>query len=345
MTIFRYDPTYEMCFDGELGSLISLDAHGHLDARDVEMFMATAVADEFYDTLDFGFEVECLWRTEHPYVDDEFDAEEIGERWTYHYNAAETDGAIAVTRFQVASPWAFAGDARSGQVSSADAESPLRVTVAGVRQRVCPTCGNGTLTPPSKWSTTARCDGDDCSYQLPPKPTIVRRGSQYARREDFDGWGDRFPLMCINHPDEPATTGIPAEQVIDADDAAIDGSVHMCHPCSKGFQQRMAKARQLAMAPLNIARFLDGIERSDPEWERRGHTLPLAFFRGLLEGTSDAIHRGRDFTETWKRQFPESTVVARAPGNYAILSIRDIEALSEQEPRKPSRRRLRQEAA
>lgn len=105
-----YDLTYESSFSGELGSLFSVDAHGHLDDRDAELFMADVVAGEVYaeDPYDFGFEIEHLWRSVHPFVcgdgeDCEGDHDTAG---TYHYTAEEREDAVAVTRFQIASPWA-----------------------------------------------------------------------------------------------------------------------------------------------------------------------------------------------------------------------------------------------
>ncbi|MBN9214746.1 MAG: hypothetical protein J0J04_08020 [Microbacterium sp.] len=104
-----YDLTYESSFSGELGSLFSIDAHGHLDDRDAELFMADVVASEVFveDPYDFGFEIEHLWRSVHPFVcgdgeDCEGDHDTAG---TYHYTEEKREEAVAVTRFQIASPW------------------------------------------------------------------------------------------------------------------------------------------------------------------------------------------------------------------------------------------------
>lgn len=111
MDRFEYDCTYEMCFDGEIGSLVSLDARGHLPDAEVELFMATVVVEEVGDRddepLTFGIEVSHLWRREHPFVPDDGDEheEEYEKRWTYSYSADETEGSIAVTKFEIASPW------------------------------------------------------------------------------------------------------------------------------------------------------------------------------------------------------------------------------------------------
>lgn len=244
MMTFEYDTTHEMC-DGDLGSVMSIDAHGHLDDADVEMFMATAVAEELYDTLDFGLEVEHLWRSMHPLDDEEYDEEETGERWEYSYSAEERLGAIAVTRFQVASPWAFAGDARSRQLHEADASGSLadnseRVTTT---QRACPECGCVAGLVVSSWreNTDARCATHDCDYRLPA------RVNRAPKTPSFEGWADRFPLMCVNHPDETATSGYPVCQVIGGEDKAIDGRVHMCRGCSREFSERLAAARRRAL--------------------------------------------------------------------------------------------------
>lgn len=104
-----YDLTYESSFSGELGSLNSIDAHGHLDDRDAELFMADIVANEVFVEVpyDFGFEIEHLWRSVHPFVcedgeDCDGDHDTAG---TYHYTEEEREDAVAVTRFQIASPW------------------------------------------------------------------------------------------------------------------------------------------------------------------------------------------------------------------------------------------------
>lgn len=105
------DTTYECGFDGELGSIMSVDAHGHLDFSDAEVFLADVVARELHDGgfdegPNFGLEIEHLWRTEHPLAIEDDEDSEYGERWTYSYTENERPGAVAVTRFQVASPWA-----------------------------------------------------------------------------------------------------------------------------------------------------------------------------------------------------------------------------------------------
>jgi len=107
----RYDTTYEMGFDGDLGGIVSIDAHGHLDPTDADIFLADVVAQELYEgSYDecptFGIEIEHLWRTEHPLDSDDYDPELDGERWTYSYTPHERAGAVAVTRFQIAHPWA-----------------------------------------------------------------------------------------------------------------------------------------------------------------------------------------------------------------------------------------------
>lgn len=107
---FPYTPTYEIGGDGELYGIATVDADGHLDYLDAELFMATTVAEEFDDGEEyvhtFGFEIEHLWRSEHPLDPEEYDDEEGGSpRWTYHYTTEERPGAVAVTRFRVADPW------------------------------------------------------------------------------------------------------------------------------------------------------------------------------------------------------------------------------------------------
>lgn len=111
-TAQQYDLTYEIGFDGDLGSLISIDAQGHLEPSDVELFVADVVREELdsagYDTCPaFGLEVEHLWRSFHPLdLDhDEIEASGYADRWAYQYTSHERDGTEAITRFQVASPW------------------------------------------------------------------------------------------------------------------------------------------------------------------------------------------------------------------------------------------------
>lgn len=104
----HFDLTYEIDFDGGLGSLISVDAHGHLDHADTEVFLADVVERELYEASEhmptFGVEIEYLWRSTHPLSDDDDDGE-YDTRWTYHYTDTEREHAIAVTRFQISSPW------------------------------------------------------------------------------------------------------------------------------------------------------------------------------------------------------------------------------------------------
>ena len=100
-----YDTTHECDLDGELGGLQSVDAHGHLDAASADIFLADTVQRELYDAgydwcPAFGLEIEQLWRSEHLlHIEDT-------ECWTYRYTTDEHEGAIPVTRFQIASPWA-----------------------------------------------------------------------------------------------------------------------------------------------------------------------------------------------------------------------------------------------
>lgn len=111
MSSTTFDITYELGFDGEIGSVVSIDACGHLPFTDAELFLADTVARELCDAgygepFAFGLEIEHLWRSEHPFTgDDELD-DDIGERWTYTYTAGKRPGAVPVTRFQIAHPWA-----------------------------------------------------------------------------------------------------------------------------------------------------------------------------------------------------------------------------------------------
>lgn len=189
--VIAYDKTYEMGFDGEMGSLVSLDAEGHLDDRAVELFMASAVAEAFEceeGPLAMGFDVEYLWRSTHPYDDGDFDPEEIGERWTFSYTGDEREGAVPVTRFQVNSTW--------------------------------------TLPALSE-------DGD--------------RMFRNRRTGEFDVEGvDYFPIVCVNHPDEVAVSGVHESQVIDPP-RVIDRYVYFCRPCSERFHARLTEARKRAL--------------------------------------------------------------------------------------------------
>lgn len=103
-----YDVTYEHDGSGDSGVICSIDAHGHLDDREVELFMATVVAeviDNPDDVYDFGFEVEHLHRFEYLWQE-----EEESETFTlFGYRDEPGDGTTAVTRFQIASAWTKIG--------------------------------------------------------------------------------------------------------------------------------------------------------------------------------------------------------------------------------------------
>lgn len=111
----EYDLVHELGFDGDLGSILSVDAHGHLPFEDAELFLADVVEREIFDYRHgagpvFGLEIEHVWRSTHRFVPDDGDEheDEYGERWSYEYATEETAGSIAVTRFQIASPWSRA---------------------------------------------------------------------------------------------------------------------------------------------------------------------------------------------------------------------------------------------
>lgn len=188
----NYESTYEMCFDGEIGSLVSLDAFGHLTDAEVDLFMVTAIVDEVGDRdeepLTFGIEVSHLWRVTHPFVPDEMDeSDDYESRWTFSYSEEQTPGAIPVTKFEVASP------------------------------RSVP--------------------------RLEPNSPRLERN---RRTHEFDVTGvDYFPVVCVNHPEEPATTGYPESRVIDPK-LVLDGYVHMCQPCSRDFSLRLEEAYRKA---------------------------------------------------------------------------------------------------
>lgn len=200
---FPYTPTYEIGGDGELYGIATVDADGHLDYLDAELFLATAVAEELDDGEDyvhpFGIEIEHLWRSEHPLDPEEYDDEDgLSKRWTYSYSDTEIVGSVPVTRFRVADPWS-----------------------------------RPALTPRG------------------PRATPKTRGSNDWIEEGVDD----FPVMCINHDDEPATVGVPKEQFVnDAEDDALEGYVHYCSPCSDAFRVRLAEARREALAKLDAER-------------------------------------------------------------------------------------------
>lgn len=156
-----FDTTYELQFDGDLGSIMSIDAHGFLDFADQELFVAGVLEEELcYADVPY-LEVEQLWRTEHP-ADDFEDA----SRWEYAYSKAETCGALAVTRFQVASYWSH---------------------------------------------------------------------------------------LCVNHPDELATQGFPASNIVeDQQHLAENGYVYLCKPCAKRFSDRLHAAQAAAMKERTV---------------------------------------------------------------------------------------------
>lgn len=103
-----YDVTYESDGSGDVGSVMSIDAYGHLDDREVELFMADVVAeviDDPDDVFDFGFEVEHLHRFTYPWKDEE-DAEVV---YLYGYDQEPGKDTTVVTRFQIARPWTKLG--------------------------------------------------------------------------------------------------------------------------------------------------------------------------------------------------------------------------------------------
>lgn len=108
-TKLTYTTTREIDGDGELWGIASLDVDGHISHDAAELFMVTTLAEELSEDEDFvhplGIEIEHLWRSEHPMSADEYDAEYMGERWTYHYTEQERPGSVPVTRFQIASHW------------------------------------------------------------------------------------------------------------------------------------------------------------------------------------------------------------------------------------------------
>ena len=120
-----FDITYECGFDGELGSVMSLDAHGHLSFDDAEVFLADTVERElrdagFDESPAFGLEIERLWRGEHPLELEDDPDDGYGNRWTYSYTETERPGAVPVTRFQIASPWSRAATSAGGPRANRD---------------------------------------------------------------------------------------------------------------------------------------------------------------------------------------------------------------------------------
>lgn len=112
-TTISYDLTYESDSDGTLRDIASVDAHGHLEDREVEVFLADVVTREldesgYYDEpLTFGLEVEHLHRIEVPVPADE--DEGIDAHTVYAYLPEPDQDSIPVTRFQIASPWTRRG--------------------------------------------------------------------------------------------------------------------------------------------------------------------------------------------------------------------------------------------
>lgn len=260
MTIAQYDLTYECGFDGELGNMASIDAIGHLGHLDVELFLAD-VADELenagYDECPtFGLEVEHLWRSEHPFqLDTEDGLDEEGTApWTYHYTTEEREDAVAVTRFQIASPWAR-------EAVSPRAERAVR----------------------------------------------DRRTGEHTI-EGVDSW----PLMCIHHPDRPATVAIPEERFSDPGDDVLDGNIHYCSPCMLAFEKRVKIATERAWAPERTAEFL-AVFTDD--------TVALAFEHPLLRADLDAALNGRDGDGSARRRLRAFEDAYRATGRKEHRSI------------------------
>lgn len=67
------------------------------------------------------------------------------------------------------------------------------------------------------------------------------RGARKCVRVEFhSSWGH----WCVNHIYEPASTGIPVEQVEDTPWPMVSrGYVHLCRPCATSFRERMDAAR------------------------------------------------------------------------------------------------------
>lgn len=256
MNVTTFDMTYGVGFGGDIGSLMSVDAHGHLDDREAELFMAGVVASELdheEEPRDFGFEIEHLWRTQHPFVcDDGEDCEgDHDAGWTYAYSDEQITDAVAVTRFQVASPWsrpAFGPDA--------------------------------------------------------PRAESHRRTHKFL----VDGV-DRWPLMCVHHPDEPAITGIPVSRFVEGT-TGLDGHIHYCHPCLRDYEVRAKRGYTIAAAELFLEHWDDGavIARADGN-----HELTSARLRGLLTGDIDAVEAANRFVTAW----------TAAGGGYMVADGRD----------------------
>lgn len=271
-----FDISYECGFDGDLGSLLSIDAHGHLDFADAEVFLADVVAREladagFDESPTFGLEIEHLWRSTHPLVTD--DDYEYEDRWTYDYTAREREGAVPVTRFQIASPWS--------------------------RPAIGPNA---------------------------PRETRDRRTNEFTT-DGIDYW----PVMCVKHPDEPASTGIPESRFADLDPAlSLDGQVHYCNPCANAFHERLRIATEKMWAPERAGAFLAASE---------DRVIALAFGFPLRRlDLARVLHRtdvdgaGRRglaaFAGAWRAAGGERTVAVAQPG-WKVLTITDVEHLVE----------------
>lgn len=85
-------------------------------------------------------------------------------------------------------------------------------------------------------------DGGGWRYAYTGSPGPGAR--KCVRVEFYSSWG----RWCVNHPYEPASTGVPVTQVSDPPwPQVLDNHVYLCAPCSRSFRERYDAAMRAAL--------------------------------------------------------------------------------------------------
>ncbi|WP_159600257.1 hypothetical protein [Agromyces humi] len=100
----RVDTLQEMDFDGEPGTVIGFLIDGHVGLDDVDMFVATELAEHFWDGGPArGFDVDHVFWRAVPFVDEE--GEPVAGSFTYAYDPDASRGGRAATRVEANNDW------------------------------------------------------------------------------------------------------------------------------------------------------------------------------------------------------------------------------------------------
>lgn len=100
---FSFETVYEMDYDGSTGNPMGVLVDGHISDFELECFMAREMEDEYYDAPYKGFDVQYIWWSTAPYVDDE--GEKIDGSYIYVYSDVEREGWKPSTRIEENTTW------------------------------------------------------------------------------------------------------------------------------------------------------------------------------------------------------------------------------------------------